>query len=288
MSLKISIITPNYNQGEFLERTILSVLGQGYNNLEYIIIDGGSTDNSLEIIRKYEQQLAYWVSEKDAGMYDAINKGFARSTGDIMGWLNSDDILLTGALATMHETFQMFPDVKWVTGMPVSIDERDRIISFQRLQSWSKLKIISGEYRWIQQESTYWRRELWQASGERLDPSYSLAGDFELWARFFRHEKLFSVHIAIAGFRKRSQNQKSLEGLNPYIAQVLAILKREKALLTPLEKRTVWMIRIIRPIIRFLLPNRVKALRMIRKLQHLPPIIQRHRSSKTLVMTSSK
>jgi hypothetical protein len=182
----------------------------------------------------------------------------------------------------------MFPDVKWVTGMPVSIDERDRIISFQRLQSWSKLKIISGEYRWIQQESTYWRRELWQASGERLDPSYSLAGDFELWARFFRHEKLFSVHIAIAGFRKRSQNQKSLEGLNPYIAQVLAILKREKALLTPLEKRTVWMIRIIRPIIRFLLPNRVKALRMIRKLQHLPPIIQRHRSSKTLVMTSSK
>ncbi|WP_236676227.1 glycosyltransferase family 2 protein [Chryseolinea lacunae] len=287
--MKISIITPNYNQGEFLERTILSVLGQGYDRLEYIIIDGGSTDNSLAIIKKYEQHLAYWVSEKDAGLYDALNKGFAKATGDIMGWLNSDDILMTGALLTVHDAFSRFPQVKWVTGMPSSIDEQDRIISFQPVQSWSRLKIVSGQYRWIQQESTYWRRELWQASGARLDPSFSLAGDFELWARFFRHEKLFSIHIAMAGFRKRSQQQKSLEGLQAYIKQVHTILLREGALLSGSEKRKVRIIRILRPLMDFL-PDKLRrrGLRVLRKLQGLTPVIARDRSSNTLVMTSSK
>src|SRR6185436_13398869 len=88
---KISIVTPSYNQGTYLEETILSVLNQKYPNLEYIIIDGGSTDNSIEIIKKYEKQLAFWCSEKDKGMYDAIQKGFSKSAGEIMGWLNSDD-----------------------------------------------------------------------------------------------------------------------------------------------------------------------------------------------------
>src|SRR5688500_12214725 len=88
---RITIVTPNYNYGHFLEKAIVSVLDQQYPNLEYIIIDGGSTDNSIEIIRKYEKHLAYWISEPDKGMYDAINKGFSRATGEVMAWLNSDD-----------------------------------------------------------------------------------------------------------------------------------------------------------------------------------------------------
>jgi len=284
--MKISIVTPNYNQGEFLERTILSILGQKYADLEYIIIDGGSTDNSVEIIKKYEQHLAYWVSEKDNGLYDALNKGFARATGDVMGWLNSDDVLFTGALFTVREAFTNFSAVNWITGMPASIDEMDRIISFQPVQSWSRRKIVSGQYRWIQQESTYWRKSLWQKAGARVDPTFHLAGDFELWARFFRHEKLYSVHIALAGFRKRSQGQKSLEGLKAYIDQVDAVLKREHALLSGREKRSVLTIRILRSFIDSFLPGKWhnRGSRFLRKMQGLSPVISRDRSSNALVM----
>src|SRR5687768_8040118 len=105
----ITVVTPSYNQGGYLEETIRSVLRQGYPRLEYIIIDGGSSDNSVEIIQKYSNQLAYWVSEKDQGQANAINKGFARATGEIMGWVNSDDLLLPGALHRIGLAYQQNP-----------------------------------------------------------------------------------------------------------------------------------------------------------------------------------
>ena len=113
---KISIITPSYNQGQFLEQTILSILSQDYPNLEYIIMDGGSSDNSVEIIRKHEDNLTYWVSEPDKGQSDAINKGFQRATGDILTWLNSDDYYLPGTLHTVAEYFTQHPDVECIYG----------------------------------------------------------------------------------------------------------------------------------------------------------------------------
>src|SRR5579862_8824120 len=102
---RITVVTPSFQQGRFLEETIRSVLGQGYPNLDYIVIDGGSTDQSVEIIQKYAAQLSYWVSEPDHGQANAVNKGFQRSTGEILGWLNSDDLLLPGALFTIGRAF---------------------------------------------------------------------------------------------------------------------------------------------------------------------------------------
>ena len=117
---RISIVTPSYNQGQFIEETIRSVLQQGYPNLEYIIIDGGSTDNSVEIIKKYEEYLTYWVSEPDDGQYDAINKGFSRATGEIMAWLNSDDMYVPWTFKTVAEIFDKFEFVNWITGIPTA------------------------------------------------------------------------------------------------------------------------------------------------------------------------
>src|SRR6266540_2247918 len=112
---RISIITPSFNQGAFLEQAIRSVIVQNYPNLEYVIIDGGSTDNSIEIIKKYEKHLHYWISEKDNGQYDAINKGFAKSSGVIMGWLNSDDMYCPWALKTVSSIFSECPNIEWLT-----------------------------------------------------------------------------------------------------------------------------------------------------------------------------
>src|ERR1044071_7696025 len=113
---RITIVTPSYNQAAFLEETMLSVLDQGYPNLEYIVIDGGSTDGSVDIIRKHASRLSWWISEKDAGMYDAIQKGFARSSGQIMGWINSDDRHFQKSLFVIAEIFERIKEVDWILG----------------------------------------------------------------------------------------------------------------------------------------------------------------------------
>ena len=116
MKPKISIVTPSFNQGRFLEETILSVLNQRYPNLEYIVIDGGSTDESVDIIRRYENRLAYWISERDNGQVPAINKGLEQATGDIFAFINSDDVYLPGAFAAVAEYFENYPECEWVCG----------------------------------------------------------------------------------------------------------------------------------------------------------------------------
>src|ERR1051326_100921 len=115
---QISIVTPSFNQGAFLEETIQSVLDQHYPNLQYVIIDGGSTDGSVDIIRKFERYLAFWVSEPDGGQYDAINKGFSRTTGEVMAWLNADDKYLPWTLSTVADLLASLPQVEWVTSLP--------------------------------------------------------------------------------------------------------------------------------------------------------------------------
>lgn len=222
---KISIVTTNFNQGKYLEATILSVLSQNYPNLEYIIIDGGSTDSSVEIIKKYSDQLAYWVSEPDKGMYDGLQKGLAKTTGDIMAWINSDDMYLPNSFYTVAEIFTSFDQVNWLLGFPSLYDEQGRIVECAHtLREWSKYDVYIGHYRWIQQESVFWRRSLWNKVGKTLNTSLKYAGDFELWFRFFQHEKLHVTTALLSGFRMRGE-QLSLKQRSAYEDEIQSVVK---------------------------------------------------------------
>lgn len=198
---KISLVTPVFNSARYLEATLRSALCQGYANLEYIVVDGGSTDGSVAIIGKYASQLHSWISEPDRGMYDAINKGFARSSGDLMGWISATDMLHAGSLFVVGSVFQTFPQVEWITGRPTGFNDDGLAVEFLKLRQWSRLPFLAGANRYIQQESTFWRRNLWERAGGRVDDSRRNASDFELWVRFFRHAKLYSVDALIGGFR---------------------------------------------------------------------------------------
>jgi glycosyltransferase involved in cell wall biosynthesis len=199
---KISLVTPVFNSARYLEQTIQSVISQQYPNLEYFIMDGGSTDGTLDIIRKYEQHLSGWVSEPDNGMYDAINKGFARSSGEIMGWISATDMLHTGSLYVVGSVFRTLPQVEWITARPTGFSEDGMTVGVSRsLKRWSHVRFLAGSNRYIQQESTFWRRSLWERAGSHVDASRRDGSDFELWLRFFRYARLYTVDALIGGFR---------------------------------------------------------------------------------------
>jgi glycosyltransferase involved in cell wall biosynthesis len=195
------LVTPVLNSAAYVEKTICSVLSQRYPNLEYFIVDGGSTDGTVEIIRRYEKNLAGWTSEPDRGMYDALNKGFAQSTGQIMGWISATDLLHVGGLAVVGTVFRDLPSLEWITGHPTRFDALGMTVDIARLPRWSRYRFLAGANRYIQQESTFWRRSLWERAGGRVDDSRRIAADFELWVRFFRHAQLYTVDALIGGFR---------------------------------------------------------------------------------------
>lgn len=180
----VSIVTPSYNQAEFLERTIRSVLGQDYPNLEYIIIDGGSTDGSVEIIRKYESQLSFWISERDKGQTNAINKGFNRAKGEIFAWLNSDDIYEPGAIRAAVEALISDPSLGFVYGDCNFIDSHDRVIGKFDARQTDLEKLLRG-YVHIPQQAFFFRGELWKKVGP-LDENIYFAMDYDLWLRLAR------------------------------------------------------------------------------------------------------
>jgi glycosyltransferase involved in cell wall biosynthesis len=178
---KISVVTPSFNQAPFLEETIRSVLSQGYPDVEYIVMDGGSTDGSTDIIGKYADRLAGWKSARDGGQADAIRTGFARATGEILCWLNSDDTIAPGTLRTVGEFFAAHPDVDLVYGDLNLVDaEGKRLYTARPLL---RLGILVYENAFIPQQGMFWRRSLYERVGG-LDPSLCFAMDFDLVVRF--------------------------------------------------------------------------------------------------------
>ncbi len=215
---RISIVTPSFNQAQFLDETLRSVLEQGYPNLEYVVVDGGSTDGSVDIIRKHKDRLSWWVSEPDRGQYAAIDKGFAHTSGEIMAWINSDDKYLPWTFSIVADVMTALPQIEWLTSrFHMFWDERGRLIRCEEHPGCSRWQVLRGGVlpgcgwpasTFIQQESTFWRRSLWEKAGARLNGEmYPLAGDFELWMRFAAHAELYYVDVPLGGFRQHAAQQ---------------------------------------------------------------------------------
>lgn len=181
---KVSIVTPSFNHARFLEQTMHSVLEQDYPNIEYIVIDGGSQDGSRDLIEAYAPQLAYWQSEPDGGQTDAINQGFARATGEIMAWLNSDDYLLPGAVSRAVAALQAEPELGMVYGDCLLVNAEGKTIKRFPAAQTDYARLRRG-YVHIPQQSSFWRASLWEVVGP-LDPSFYFAMDYDLWTRLAR------------------------------------------------------------------------------------------------------
>ena len=196
---KVSIITPSYNQGQFLEASIRSVLEQDYSNIEYIVVDGGSKDNSVEIIQNYQDRLAWWVSEKDKGHADALNKGFARASGDILAWLNSDDIYFPSAVSEAVEILTRNPRVGMVYGDADLIDDAGATVGQFASKQTSYQQMLRGSVH-IPQATTFFRADLWRQVGP-LDLSLFFSFDYDLWVKFAKASQILYVPKKWARFR---------------------------------------------------------------------------------------
>lgn len=198
----VSIITPSFNQAQFLEETIRSVLDQDYPCIEYILIDGGSADGSLEVIQRYAGRLARWVSEPDRGQTDAINKGFAWANGEILAWLNSDDTYLRGAVGEAVDYLVTHPEAGMVYGDANLIDKDGQVIGRFPAKQTDYRRLRRG-YVHIPQQASFFRASLWKRVGP-LDPTFFFAMDYDLWIRLARLAPLHYTPRLWANFRLHS------------------------------------------------------------------------------------
>lgn len=207
-SPKISMVTPSYGQADFIERTLKSVLDQKYPNLEYFVQDGGSKDGTKEILTRYSMQLSGWESAPDNGQSHAINLGFQKTTGEIMAWLNSDDVLLPGALAYIADYFNRHPKVDVIYGHRLLIDENDKLIGRWMLPAHDNKALSWADF--IPQETLFWRRRIWEKIGGKVDQSFQFAIDWDLLVRFREAGAVFArLPRFLGGFRVHSQQKTS-------------------------------------------------------------------------------
>ena len=227
--LKISIIVPCFNMEQYVKKTIDSIISQGFENLELIVVDGGSTDNTVEIIRDYDAHITHFLCEPDEGQYDAINKGFSLATGDVVAWLNADDLYFPWTLYSVNQIFFNHPDILWICGTPsYTNDDMSGVKVCKKNGAKVSTLIQNGSYRsdylgFLQQESMFWRKDLLDAAGH-LALDYKLAADFEYWTRLAKHAELHLIDFPLACFRLR-HNSRSVVQITDYEKEVKKVLE---------------------------------------------------------------
>ena len=225
----VSIITPSFNQAAYLEQTILSVLEQDYLTIEYIVVDGGSTDNSVDIIRKYESKLTYWVSEKDNGQAEAINKGFARATGEIIAWLNSDDYYLAGAVSAAVKLFDGYPEVVLVYGDMLAVDEKGKTFNILKYKQLTLEDLLC--FQIIGQPAVFMRRSALQTAGG-LNPGFHFLLDHYLWIQIARQGEILHANQtwAAARYHAEAKNRAQASKFGSEAFHILDMLAQDENL----------------------------------------------------------
>jgi glycosyltransferase involved in cell wall biosynthesis len=230
----VSIITPSFNQAAYLEQTILSVLDQDHPYIEYIVIDGASTDTSVDVIKKYENRLAYWVSEKDNGQADAINKGFAHATGDIIAWLNSDDYYLAGTISSVVKIFDQNPRVSIVYGNMLAVDEHGKTFNTLNYKQLTLEDLLC--FQIIGQPAVFMRRSAMESV--KLDTDFHFLLDHYLWIQIAQHGQLLYVDQtwAAARYHAEAKNRAKAAEFGRDAFRILENVKQDKNLATVLAK----------------------------------------------------
>ncbi len=238
VALKISIVVPSFNQVRWLRGCIESILSQNYANLELIVMDGGSTDGSVEIIESYADRISYWQSQPDGGQYCAIEDGLNRATGEVLGWLNADDLYLPWTLRTIASVFSQLPEVEWLTSNSPMITSAGgiafaggicRVVSKDAFLDGLYVPGASNSLGVIVQEGTFWRRSLWERTMPRFTTVAPLAGDFELWSRFFKTADIHNLALPLAAMtRHREQRSNAAENYREEAKRVLCDCRKEE------------------------------------------------------------
>jgi len=202
----ITIITPVIGDARHLEATIRSIIYQCYPNLQYIVVEDGADNERQEILQRYRAHFQWQACPPGTELCAALNMAFAKASGEILGWLEPGEMLHTNGLHAIGSVFASLPDVEWITGRPFNFSLSGLPTGLKHLERWSRIRFLAGGNKYIHRDTTFWRRSLWERAGGSLATEYGLAGEFEMFMRFFRHARLYSVDALIGGYRTHPGN----------------------------------------------------------------------------------
>ena len=235
-----SIITVCFNSAKTIRQTFDSVLQQQCKDYEYIVVDGASTDGTVDIIKEYEPKFEgrmRWISEPDKGIYDAVRKGFAMSSGEVLAWIGSDDVYMPNAFKVVRDIFERCSQVQWLTGEMLHVLEDGTLCDAAPSHGWCYRDFCMKKAFFVQQESTFWRRSLWEANKNAFG-NLRYAGDYALWLNFARGARLYVLPVLLAAFRIRN-GQTSAVHMQDYMEEVEKVCRKE-LLMLPRKLRMTW------------------------------------------------